>query len=95
MVLDWNPEKYKTKANAAKGLYKALRKWCEDVGYDPDIEVRIDNPEQNEARGYGRNWRVCFEAGPVEWGGHASLQMPNCKWGYCEPYYSFDLCFTE
>ena len=42
MVLDWNPEKYTTKAGAAKGLYKALRKWCEDVGYDPDIEVRIE-----------------------------------------------------
>ena len=46
MVIDWNPEKYKTKAGAAKGLYKALCKWCKDVGYNPDIEVRIDSPEQ-------------------------------------------------
>lgn len=95
MVLDWEPEKYKTKAGAAKGLYKALRKWCEEIGYDPDTEVRIDNPEENKSRGYGKCWSVGFEAGPYEWAISASGQMPNCKWGFCEPYYSFNLQFVE
>ena len=95
MVIDWNPEKYKTKAGAAKGLYKALCKWCKDVGMTPEIEVHISTPEQNEARGYGRLWCVGLEAGPYEWAVHASLQMPFCKWGFCEPYYSFDLQFVE
>jgi len=95
MVLDWNPEKYKTKAGAAKGLYKALCKWCKALGMKPDIEIHIYTPEQTEARGYGKFWNVSFEAGPFEWAVHASLQMPHCKWGYCEPYYSFDLHFVE
>mgnify|MGYP001162507148 FL=1 len=95
MVLDWEPEKYKTKAGAAKGLYKALRKWCEEIGYDPDTEVRIDNPEENKARGYSKCWSVGFEAGPYEWAISASGTMPNCQWGFCEPYYSFNLQFVE
>ena len=95
MVIDWNPEKYKTKAGAAKGLYKALCKWAKNVGMKPEIEVCIYTPEQTEARGYGKFWCVAFEAGPWEWAVHVSLQMPRCKWGYCEPYYRFDLHFTD
>ena len=32
MFIDWDPAAYKTKAGAAKGLYKALCDWCRKVG---------------------------------------------------------------
>lgn len=93
-TIAFDPAKYKTKSGAAKAFHKALCKMCRDWGLNPDIEIFIDTPEQSEARGYGRNWRVCWESGPFEWGIHASIQMRG-PWGYCEPYHSFDLCFTE
>jgi hypothetical protein len=38
---------------------------------------------------------VSLEAGPYEWAVFASMQIPSdCKWGYVEPYYSFDLEFV-
>lgn len=96
MVLDWDPKAYKTKAGAAKSLYKALRKWCEQVGLNPDTEVGIWTPEQREKHGsnYGRHWAVSLEAGPFEWAVHASMVIDNPNW-YVEPYYSFDLQFCE
>ena len=67
--IGFDPTKYKTKAGAAKAFYKALCKFAKEVyGQNPDIEIFIDNPEESEARGYGKNWRVCWEAGPYEWG---------------------------
>ena len=95
MVLDWDPASYKTKSGAAKGLYKALCDWCRKVGMNPDYEVHIKTPEERKAQGYGENWHVSFEAGPFEWAVFASMQMPDCKWGYVEPYYRFDLDFVE
>lgn len=94
MWLNYEPTKYRTKAGAAKALYKALRKVCKSWGLDPDIELFIDTPEESEARGYGKNWRVCWESGPYEWAINASWQITG-PWGYTEPYFSFDLCFTD
>ena len=96
MVLDWDPKAYKTKAGAAKSLYKALRKWCEQVGLNPDIECNIWTPEKREKHGsnYGKHWAVSLEAGPFEWAVHASMVIDNPHW-YVEPYYSFDLQFCE
>ena len=64
MFIDWDPAAYKTKAGAAKGLYKALCDWCRKVGMKPEYEVHIKTPEQRKAHGYGENWHVSFEAGP-------------------------------
>ena len=95
MEIDWDPAAYSTKSGAAKGLYKALCDWCRKVGMNPDYEVSIRSPKERKAQGYGENWHVSFEAGPFEWAVFASMQMPDCKWGYVEPYYRFDLDFVE
>ena len=95
--IGFDPKKYKTKAGAAKAFHKALCKFCKEVyGQNPDIEIFIDSPEESQARGYGKNWRVCWEGGPYEWSIGASMQVQNYFKGgwYTEPYYSFDLCFT-
>lgn len=95
MHLDWDPASYKTKAGAAKALYKALCKWTKEVGMNPDYEVAIWTPKQRKAHGRESNWAVSLEAGPYEWAIFASMQIPSdCKWGYVEPYYSFDLEFV-
>ena len=95
MVIDWDAAAYKTKAGAAKGLYKALCDWCREVGMNPDYEVHIRTPEQRKAQGYSKVWNVSFEAGPFEWAVFASMCIPDCEWGYVEPYYSFDLEFVS
>lgn len=95
--IDFDPKKYKTKASAAKAFHKALCKFCKEVyGQNTDIEVFIDTPEESQERGYGKNWRVCWESGPYEWAIGVSMQLHNCSSGwYTEPHYSFDLCFTS
>ena len=94
--LDFDAAKFKTKAGAAKALYKALCKLAKAMGQDPDIEVSLYTPEQSFARGYTTGWQVQWEAGPYQWAIGASFQVANHKAGwYTEPYYSFDLCFTD
>ena len=93
LTIDWEPQKYKTKAAAAKALYRSLRAACERIGMNPDIEVSIFNPEQAEAHGYvGKAWHVIWESGPYDWGVSNFFAGP---WGYCEPYWGFDLAFYE
>ena len=89
-TIDYDPGKYKTVAGAAKGLYQALCKKAKAIGQNPDIEVCIWTPEENEAYGMGKCWRVAWEAGPYQWAINAEVDGP---WGYAEPHYSFDLCF--
>jgi hypothetical protein len=91
--LDYDPAAYKTKAAAAKALYKALVKLAKSWGQS-EKEVFITSPEESSQGGFGNCWRVCWEAGPYEWAISASFQITG-PWGYTEPYYSFDLCFTE
>ena len=97
LVLDFKPSKYTSKAGAAKALYKALCKAAEERGQNPDYEVSIQNPEECQKLGYGKNWRVSWEAGPYQWAVFASLYgVWNRKAGwYTEPYYSFDLCLAS
>lgn len=90
--LDYEPIKYTTKADAAKGLYRALCKLAKQMGQDPTCEVHIFSPAQSVERGFGDNWIVSWEAGPFEWACSTAISGP---WGYCEPYYSFDLCFVD
>jgi len=92
--LNYEPGKYTTKEDAAKGLYEELRRVARLEGQSPDSEVVLESPQESEARGYGKNWRVVWEAGPFEWATNLSFSVTG-PWGFTEPYYSFDLCFTE
>jgi hypothetical protein len=47
-------------------------------GTQPGNECSLWSPEEAEARGYGRCWRVGWEAGPVEWGVLLSLGESMC-----------------
>ena len=87
------PKAYATKEAAAKGLYDALKKVAVEMG-QAESEVMLLDPEKSAKYGTGRNWRVCWEAGPFEWAIRASFEIAG-PWGYTEPYYSFDLCFTD
>ena len=59
--------KCKTAEEAAKLMYEFVRKQCEAVGSNPDIETFIWSPEETLAKGYGSHWRVSWESGPLEW----------------------------
>mgnify|MGYP000987197211 CR=1 FL=1 len=91
---NYNPAAYKTKAGAARGLYKALCEVAKMWGMNPNREVHISSPEQEKARGNHPCWRVSWEAGPYEWAIPMSFQRTG-PWGFTEPHYSFDLCFTD
>ncbi len=92
--LDFDPQAYKTKANAAKACFEAVKKLAAAHGQNPEIEVALHDPAKSkEMIGY-ECWRVIWEAGPFEWAIGASMEITG-PWGYTEPYYSFDLCFTE
>jgi hypothetical protein len=90
---NYDPSQYKSAAGNAKALYKAVCQMAADFGQNPEIEVLIQTPEQAEKKGYGKMWRVCWEAGPYEWGIEASGQIRG-QWGYAEPYHSFDVSFA-
>jgi hypothetical protein len=91
MKLDWEPKAFKTSCGAAKALYRALCKKCEQCGGDPAHEVWIKSPEESEAHGYvGKVWHVCWESGPYNWGCEVFADGP---WGHCETYWGFDLAF--
>lgn len=92
-TLGWNPGAYKTAEGAAKGLYAALRKKAKAYGMNPDAEVWIKSPDESEKHGYvGRQWHVCWESGPFDWGVSVFASGP---WGHCETYWGFDLAFYE
>tara|TARA_R100000329_G_C7556391_1_gene196686 strand:- start:47 stop:358 length:312 start_codon:yes stop_codon:yes gene_type:complete len=91
--LDWNPANYKTKAGAAKGLYKALCDCASKSGMDPKWEVWIKNPKESQAHGFvGEAWHVCWESGPFDW---ATNVFASSDWGHCETYWGFDLAFYD
>ena len=92
MKLDWEPSVYKTKAQAAKALYKALCKKCEEYGQDPTWEVWIKNPEESAGDGLGHTWHVCWESGPYNWGCYL---FAGGKWGHVETYWGFDAAFYD
>lgn len=93
VIIDYTPSKYKTKAAAAKNLYKALVKFEREIG-GCDSEVIIQTPNESEKCGTGKNWRVIWESGIYEWAIAAEIYNYQAGW-YTEPYYSFDLCFTS
>lgn len=93
IALDYDPKQYTNIPEAAYGLYEALVKLAVSQGQKP-TEVFILNPGQSEKHGTGKNWRVCWEAGPYQWAIGACFAITG-PWGYTEPYYSFDVCFAE
>ncbi len=88
------PANYLTRSGAARGLYEALRVVSRAHGQNPDVEVALQRPEVSQACGTGNNWRVIWESGPFEWAIALSFRVHG-PWGFTEPYYGFDLCFTN
>lgn len=84
-----------TPEQAAKETYDLCCKAAEAWGMDPDIEVGIKRPGEPRHHSDDTCWCVTFEAGPYEWGVIASLSVNTKGKILAEPYYSFDLCFTE
>jgi hypothetical protein len=59
--------------DAARALYDFLQEH-----FQPGEECSIWSPDEAEALGYPRRWRVSWEAGPVEWG--VLLSMGESLW---------------
>lgn len=93
-TLDYDPKSYTNQRDAAFGLYDALCRVSRAHGQNPDIEVAIQSAHESQNNGFGHNWRVIWESGPFEWAIALSFQVTG-PWGFTEPYYSFDLCFTH
>ena len=92
-TLRWEPKNFKSKAGAAKALYKELCRLCVAYGANPEHEVWIKSPAESKAHGYvGDAWHVCWESGPYEW---AISVFASSDWGHCETYWGFDLAFYE
>ena len=96
--VEYNPAAYKTHEEAAKGLREALIKYAVNkYGFDQQLaegEIAVFSPERTKQYSGIEAWCVVWESGPYEWAIGASMQIRG-PWGYCEPYYSFDLHFTE
>ena len=86
--------KYEKKEEAAKAVYRVLCEYATECGMNPDMEVSIRSPEKNKSIGSHACWHVSFEAGDYQWSIWASFTLANKHW-YTEPYYSFDLEFTD
>jgi len=95
--IDFDPEKYKSHETAANALYEALVKFAvKSYGMTEELarnEIHCWPPERTEQYSGTRAWCVVWESGPFEWSIGMSMQLRG-PWGYCEPYYSFDLHFT-
>ena len=85
----------KTCEAAALNTYEVCCKAAEAWGMKPDIEVAIRKPGEPRHFPDPSCWMVCFEAGPYEWAVSASLSTDTKGKVLAEPYYSFDLCFSE
>jgi hypothetical protein len=58
---------------AAQALYDFIQKH-----FSPGDECSLWSPDEAEALGYSRHWRVSWEAGPFEWG--VLLTLGECMW---------------
>lgn len=98
MSVNFEPLKYQTSEQAAKALHEALIKFAhEKYGMSvPEAmnEIHCWPPERTKQYSGCEQWCVVWESGPFEWAIALSMEMAG-PWGYCEPYYSFDLHFTN
>ena len=90
----FDPKAHSDHESAAIALYKALRLACFEYGANPDFEVSIFTPKQNQIAGYGQSWGVGYESGPYDWAIGASFKISGAGW-HTEPYYGFDLHFAD
>ena len=84
--------------NAEESAHAVYRICCEAAkawGMKPEIEVAIRAPGEARHHGDTSCWSVCFEAGPYQWAIAASMNTPSGCNVLAEPYYSFDLCFSD
>lgn len=80
---------------AALNTFEVCCKAAEAWGMNPGIEVGIKKPGEPRHHSDEGCWCVTFEAGPYEWAVTASLSIDTKGKVLAEPYYSFDLCFSE
>ena len=80
---------------AAKAVHAECIKAANEWGMKPEIEVSIRAPGEPRHHDHVNCWAVTFEAGPYEWAIAASLNVSTKSKVLAEPYYSFDLCFSE
>lgn len=80
---------------AAREVYALCCDAAENWGMKPAIEVGLYAPGEPRHHSDTGCWSVSFEAGPYEWGVAASLNVDTKGKVLAEPYYSFDLCFSE
>ena len=80
---------------AAKATFDLCCKAAEAWGMNPSIECGIKKPGEPRHHSDESCWYVTFEAGPWGWGVTASLSVSTKSKVLAEPYYSFDLCFSE
>ena len=80
---------------AAKAVHALCVKAAKEWGMKPELEVSIRKPGEKRHHDHINCWSVSFEAGPYEWAIAASLNVPLGSKVLAEPYYSFDLCFTQ
>jgi hypothetical protein len=78
-----------TAKQAAERAHEIVREFSANFGQNPDIETFLRTPEQNAGYAHGNCYVVSWESGPYQWAIAASMSMNK----FCEPYYSFDLCF--
>lgn len=89
----FEPTEHGNTEEAAKAFYEALKKFAVDHGYHEN-SVSCYPPEKSYECGWGHYWTVTWEDGPYNWAIYMSSHMHGARW-YVEPYYSFNLCFTE
>lgn len=85
--IDFDPQEYKDKADAASAFCEALKRFARENGYDP--KGVIMHPDYQDSP-----LCVCWEEGPYQWGQYMTEYLHAHGW-YTEPFYSFDVTFTE
>lgn len=84
-----------TPQHAAEKVYEICCKAAEAWGMKPETEVAIRKPGERRHHPDTACWSVCFEAGPYQWAIDASMDVSGKGDVLAEPYYNFDLCFSE
>lgn len=86
--INFDPANYRDKQKAAEAFHVALQDFARENGYDPKNVIL--NPDYYDGHGPC----VCWEEGPYQWGQYMTEYLHAHGW-YTEPFYSFDVCFTE